>query len=344
MKTLLASFFLSVGIGSIFPAKYASAQTPLPALVLREGEALETETLRLRGRGLDLETPTIRRLEPRGWEQSSPGQRGLIEAVEGELGMHDEPSKDKDPFSLKNFEQEYKKFFSGGDVVLTARAIVHRHVGSTVVENRVGDSSSPNDSQVLRGNPVGGCPLLFHTFHLYHYQIVYQRRYLDMLADDRSPLRQDVCECRLIGGDYATCARQAILSSATAYTGPISGVVEVFVTDPGEFENLFAYISTNVAIAPETLTSPGPMGGGNGNGEPPAAMPPQPPPSPQTTEGTAVEENSCERSGKICISSKGGKISAEFSVKCKNMPEYTFSTEGEASIKVGPVGVSFSAE
>lgn len=272
--------------------------------------------------------------------------------MEGELGMHDEPSKEKDPFSLKNFEREYKKFHSGGDVVLTARTIVHRpagqYVGSTVVENRVGDLSSPtnspNDLQVLRGNPVGGCPLLFQTFHLYHYQIVYQRRYLDMLADDRSPLRQDVCECRLMGGDYATCARQAILSSATAYSGPMSGGVEVFVTDPGEFENLFAYISTNVAIAPETLTSPGPMGSGNGNGEPPAAMPPQPPPSPQTTEGSAVEENSWERSGKICISSKGGKISAEFSVKCKNMPEYTFSTEGEASIKVGPVGVSFSAE
>lgn len=57
MKTLLvsaipASFFLSVGIGSIFPAKYASAQAPLPALVLRAGEALETETARLRERGL----------------------------------------------------------------------------------------------------------------------------------------------------------------------------------------------------------------------------------------------------------------------------------------------------
>jgi hypothetical protein len=340
-----AKFMVIVGITFTFAPNSSSAQM---VQMLREVEALETGTPRLRERGLDLETSAMPWFEPRKWERSSPTQRALIEAVEGALGMHDEPSKEKDLFPLENLHQEAKKFFQGGNVIITAPIIVHRpavqYVGPTVVENRVRDSNSPNDSQVLRGNPVGGCPLLFHAFHLYHYQIVYQRRYLDIIADDRSPLSQDVCECRLLGGDYATCARQAILSSATAYTGPMSGGVEVFVTDPGEFENLFAYISTNVPVAPETLTSPGPTGGGNGNGEPPVAMPPEPPRSPQTTKENAVEENSCERSGKICISSKGGKISAEFSVKCKNMPEYTFSTEGEASIKVGPIGVSFSPE
>jgi hypothetical protein len=221
-------------------------------------------------------------------------------------------------------------------------------VGLSAVEKPVNVTSSPaappNGAEMLLGRPVGGCPLLFLTFYLYHYEIVYQRRYLDMLANDRSPLSQDICECRLLGGDYPACARQAILSSAAAYTGPMTGGVEVLVTDPGEFEKLFAYISKSVPVARETPTSPGSAGGGKGNGEPPATLPPQLPRSPQPAEVSTAEETGCERSGKICISTKGGTISAEFKVKCKNMPEYTFSTEGEVSIKVGPAGVSFGPE
>jgi hypothetical protein len=130
-----------------------------------------------------------------------------------------------------------------------------------------------NQSKLLLSNTLGNCPLSFLTFNIHHYRLTYERRYLNMLVDDRSPLRQDVCECRLLPGDYAVCARKSILADASvvgsAVNHDMSGGIQVFVTDTGEFENLYAYVLDNVP-------PPNANGDDHGNGEPPIKPPPQP--------------------------------------------------------------------
>lgn len=195
--------------------------------------------------------------------------------------------------------------------------------------------SVTSDHQVLIGKPIAGCPLLFLKFSIHKYQIMYERRYATILADMSSLLRQDVCECLLESGDTRACTVKKILAEARPLSTQIpDGAqlddIEVFITDAEEFKNLFEYISANV---PPRVPPP-PI-------RPPWWKPPSPVP---VSIPAVVSENECERSAKLCMSPKDGKVSAEFSVKCKNTPEFTFSTDGEASMKLGRVSVSFSTD
>jgi hypothetical protein len=212
--------------------------------------------------------------------------------------------------------------------------------------------SDTTQSQILFTEPAGSCPLLFQTFAIHHYRLTYQRQYLNILANQQSPLHDDVCECRLLPGDPSECVHQFLSSHAVVDTGPVAnddrnGGIEVFVTDVDEFQNLLAYVFTTVPASPEPPITPNLKGGDAGNAPPPGGNGPPPispqqrPPQPAKAERT--NSNKCERSEKICISPKDHKISAEFTVKCDHLPEFTFSTEGEASMKLGPITVSLSA-
>jgi hypothetical protein len=208
--------------------------------------------------------------------------------------------------------------------------------------------SNGSDDQIVIGMPIAGCPLVFLKVNIHSYKLIYRRRYAAVLADDNSPLHQDVCECRLMPGDYRACALKTIASKAT----PISTTpppdyllqgIQIAITDAQEFEKLFADISSKIpAHQSEIATAFTNDGSGGANGKPPTRPPSQNDPL-QVNKPESDDSNKCERSAKICISPNDGKVSAEFSVKCKNMPEFTFSTDGEASMKLGHVSVSFSA-
>jgi hypothetical protein len=211
-------------------------------------------------------------------------------------------------------------------------------------------TSEPYDDQIVLGKAVAGCPLIFLNVSIRSYRLIYQRHYAAVLADEMSPLHQDVCECRLMPGNYQACALKAILANATPVFMPalhetMARGIQVSITDPQEFEKLFSYISSNLpAYSNETAAAFRNGGaGGSDSGTPPPTQPPsESPPPPQLNRADNDQANKCERSSKICISPKDGKVSAEFSIKCKNMPEFTISTDGEASMKLGPIAVSFS--
>lgn len=186
------------------------------------------------------------------------------------------------------------------------------------------------------------CPLLFMAFEIHHYRLMYESRYKRNLAGERSPLRQDLCRCRSLPGDHTTCVENAIGSRASA-AGPtlensFAGGIEVMVTNTQEFENLFDYVLRTIPGEGEPVIGSNGGEDGHGNGGPPVG------PASQVPEQNTANLNRCERGTKICISPKDHKISAEFKVKCNDMPELTFSTEGEASIKLGPMSVSGAAD
>jgi hypothetical protein len=182
------------------------------------------------------------------------------------------------------------------------------------------------------------CPLLFMNFEIHHYHLMYEPRYKHNLASEQSPLRQDLCKCRSLPGDHTTCVENAIASrESTAGPGlenSFAGGIEVMVTDTQEFEHLFDHVLRIVPAGGQPVIGSSGGDDGQGNGGPPTA------PASQVPGRNSADLSTCERSTKVCISTKGHKISAEFKVKCEHMPELTFSTEGETSIKLGRMSVS----
>jgi hypothetical protein len=163
------------------------------------------------------------------------------------------------------------------------------------------------------GNSDDDCPLSFLKFDIHHYRLAYQHKDVGILTDSKSPLH------------YASCAQRMMSAGATEAISDEG--IHVTVTDPIEFVRLFDYVLNNVKVA----------GAG-------------PPPLPPTQVALAFPSTSgelrpdrCERSAKVCMSTKDRKISVEFTIKCDHLPEFTFSTEAEASVKLGPITVSIAA-
>ena len=103
--------------------------------------------------------------------------------------------------------------------------------------------SNTSDDQVLIGKPIAGCPLVFLKFSIHSYKLIYRQRYAAVLADDSSPLHQDVCECRLMPEDYRACALKTIVSKAKpiSTTPPPDRLlqgIQISITDALEFEKL----------------------------------------------------------------------------------------------------------
>jgi hypothetical protein len=202
--------------------------------------------------------------------------------------------------------------------------------------------SSGIEAEMLIGDD---CPLLFMAFEIHHYRLMYEPRYKHNLAGEGSPLHQDLCKCRSLPGDHTTCVETAMASRAGA-AGPtlensFAGGIEVMLTNTQEFENLLDYVLRIVPTGGQPVIGSNGGEDGHGNGGPPAVPPSQ---APEQARFNSADLNRCERSTKICISTKDHKISAEFKIKCEHMPELTFSTEGEASMKLGPMSVSVAAD
>jgi hypothetical protein len=213
-------------------------------------------------------------------------------------------------------------------------------------DSAVRSNFTAGEDQLVISGPIAGCPLVFLDTSIHKYSIVYEKRYAAVLADEKSALHQDVCECRLLPGDYRACAMKEILDHATpiapsARPAGTTNRVHISVADVHEFESIYAELLTAAPTGSiKTLPAGGFGGGGGGGGNhgiPPgfSAVP---------TPKHLIYEHKCEQTSKVCISPHDGKVSAEFSVKCDNLPEVTFSTDGDVSMKLGPISVSFSGK
>jgi hypothetical protein len=177
--------------------------------------------------------------------------------------------------------------------------------------------------------------LFFLGQKLSHYFLVFRGRDLNALLDEKSPLRLNVRDCR-----YAfdsACVREGIESRKIAAQRIVNSEtlpgLYVHLTDAKEFEQLYSLVA-HVPELPEVSPALAFSRSGMEDG-----------PSTASREGSGRGQqpepaDKCEWKTKICISPKDGRISAEFGIKCGRLPEITFSTDGEAAMKLGPLKIS----
>jgi hypothetical protein len=151
----------------------------------------------------------------------------------------------------------------------------------------------------------GDCPLIFSGHNIDKYKLIFHQSDKSLLIDQTAPLHLS---------DKA-CVEKA--TRTLPLVGDFGEGIEVSVSEPKKFEELFA-ISSKANVGERLARS---------------------------VAGMKPLDEKCEKSSKVCVSLKSDekKVSVEFSIKCKNMPEVTVSTDG-ASIKVGHFSVSYSID
>jgi hypothetical protein len=212
--------------------------------------------------------------------------------------------------------------------------------------------------------PHPACSIIAGEVHVRKFHVLLPASEIAAFASNKSIVSVDVCECALLGGDLQTCAIEGLSKKAQPVKmGPVErallgGRIFIRVNDPDDFENLYAILHTlypsqtlattdifDRILKEQIAVAPSSAGG---------IQPPQEPPSPPTITPSHEPQSGgrddkekkkrCEIEPSVCVSVSTGVPSVEFEVKCKVYPTVVFSTELKASLKAGPVTVSFSAE
>ena len=164
-------------------------------------------------------------------------------------------------------------------------------------------------------------------------------------------------------GDPRQCASAAVLKAARplrltpAEEMLLGGRIFVLVNDQAEFIKLYGALSATYPrydtgfawttlrrVSQEVATDTS----GAGVASPPnGPAPPVPPAASAATGDSDIndkdKERRCELETNLCVNPATRDPSAEFELKCKGLPTVTFSTDGKAGLKIGPVEVSYSA-